>query len=231
MAEVSVTDLTSGLVDGPGVFDKLVQAFSAHLDQEYVKGRIKGTEYSQVYLGGMQHAMDTALKLLLQQQRVDLEAQLLTVQVENAGKEGVILDDQHTKIGQEIAAEKPALEALVLTATECKLKGEFDVLEQQVLKIIAETAVLTQKKVTESAQTNSVGVDVDSVVGRQKALYQAQSDGYLRDAEQKTAKILVDTWNVRRTTDGGTIADSTNRLDDSTIGQAINQLLTGINVS
>jgi len=100
-----------------------------------------------------------------------------------------------------------------------------------VLKIIAETAVLTQKKVTESAQTNSVGVDVDSVVGRQKALYQAQSDGYLRDAEQKTAKILVDTWNVRRTTDGGTIADSTNRLDDSTIGQAINQLLIGINVS
>jgi hypothetical protein len=68
----------------------------------------------------------------------------------------------------------------------------------------------------------------DSVVGRQKALYQAQTDGFTRDAEQKAAKLLVDTWSVRRTTDEGTVADGTNMLNDATVGRAITKLLDGV---
>lgn len=119
----------------------------------------------------------------------------------------------------------------VLKATECKLKAEFDLLTEQRNKSIAETSILTQKKVTEQAQTSSANVDEDSVIGRQKALYAAQMEGYKRDAEQKMAKILVDTWNVRRTTDEGTQANTTNRLDDATVGQAINTLLTGVDIN
>jgi hypothetical protein len=66
------------------------------------------------------------------------------------------------------------------------------------------------------------------VLGKQKLLYAAQTNGFTRDAEQKAAKILVDSWNVRRTTDDATVADSNNMLNDVTIGRFVNKLAAGV---
>ena len=121
------------------------------------------------------------------------------------------------------------LEGTVLVAQECKLRAEFDNLMANLLKTGQETALLTQKVVTERAQTSAVGVDPDSVIGKQKNLYQAQTDGFARDAENKAAKLMADTWGIRRTTDEtGTDADSTNKLSDFHVGRAIEKLLTGV---
>lgn len=117
----------------------------------------------------------------------------------------------------------------VLAAQECKLKAEFDAIMASIPKLEAETSLLNQKRVTETAQTNGTSVAPESVIGKQMTLYGRQADGFVRDAEQKAAKIMADTWNVRRTTDEGTIADATNKLDDATIGRTITQLLAGIN--
>lgn len=101
--------------------------------------------------------------------------------------------------------------------------------EKETLRIAAETSLLGEKLVTEKAQTSQGLVEQDSVIGRQKALYKAQADGFGRDAEQKAAKILVDSWNVRRTTDEGTSANTTNKLDDASVGRVVERLLTGVN--
>jgi hypothetical protein len=50
----------------------------------------------------------------------------------------------------------------------------------------------------------------------------------MRDAEQKAAKVLVDTWTVRRTTDEGTSANTTNQLSDAHVGRVIGKLLSGV---
>lgn len=203
---IAIADLTEAKVDGTGAFDVIMQAVSKHLDQEYAKGRFAGDSYAQVYLGALSAAMDRGLAFALSKDKTNAEIDLLNEQITNAQKEGLVLDGQ-----------------------KCKLDAEFDVLSETKLKVIAETALLSQKKVTEEAQTSSVAVVADSVIGKQKALYQAQTDGYARDAEQKATKIMVDSWNVRRTTDDATIADSTNKLGDTHIGQAVQKLLDGIN--
>jgi hypothetical protein len=82
--------------------------------------------------------------------------------------------------------------------------------------------------VTEQAQVTALGVDENSVIGKQKALYTAQTNGFARDAEQKAAKLMSDTWAVRRTTDEATVADATNVLHDVAIGRAINKMLAGV---
>lgn len=165
----------------------------------------------------------------------------------NIPKQGLMLDAQRTQIinqAANLAAEKlltdakaaltnrqtanAVIEADVLNSNVCKLKAEFDVLKSTDLKVQAETGLLNQKNQTEKAQITALGVDDNSVVGRQKLLYKAQTDGFSRDAEQKAAKLLVDTWNVRRTTDEGTVADSVNMLNDATVGRAVNKLLTGV---
>jgi hypothetical protein len=212
MTQLAVTDLTQGTLAGEGVFDVLMRANKAHLDAEFDKNRIKGAEYSTVYLGSLTQVMQTALQFLLTKKKEDLEAQLLTKQI-------ALTEQQRLNAIAENA---------VLVAQECKLRAEFDLIQANILKANQETSLLSQKVATERAQVIAMGVDDNSVIGRQKSLYQAQTDGFKRDAEQKAAKLMVDSWNVRRTTDEGTVADGVNLLNDATVGRAVTKLLAGV---
>lgn len=230
---ITVSDLTAATLDGSGIFDVLMRATKAHLEAEYNKDRIKGTEYSTVYLGALTQVMQTALQFTLTKDKTDKEVELLTKQialaqgqVDKLASEKLQVEAQTLLINQQKA--NAVVENEVLIAQKCKLQAEFDLTVATTLKVNQEIALLTQKVATERAQTTSLGVDADSVLGKQKALYAAQTDGFKRDAEQKAAKVMIDTWNVRRTTDEGTIADNTNKLSDTYVGQAVQKLLTGI---
>lgn len=217
---LTVNDLTLATLDGTGVFDVLMRANKAHLESEYQKNRIKGPEYATVYLGSLESVMQTSLQFLLNKDKSDLEAQLIQAQIEKVNAEISLVKQQ---------TANAVIEAEVLRAQKCKLDAEFDVLLQSKLKTAAEVTLLAQKNQTEKAQTIAMGVDADSVIGRQKALYAAQATGFERDAEQKAAKLMIDSWNVRRTTDEGTVADATNMLYDPAVGRAVNKLLSGVN--
>lgn len=189
-------------------------------------------------------------EILISQQKVLLasrEADIAEAKLVNIPKEGALLDAQAAVQNQQklnLVSEElrvdaqtalttqqvanAVIEGTVLTAQKCKLDAEYDHLLGQTLKVAGETSLLAQKTTTERAQTSAVGVDADSVIGKQKALYSAQTSGFTRDAEQKAAKLLVDTWNVRRTTDEGTVADATNKLSDIHVGRAVDKLLTGV---
>jgi hypothetical protein len=204
---ILVTDLTTGKVDGIGVFDKLMAATKPHIKAEYDSGRIKGAEYSQVYLGAVQSAMSNSIEFLLRQASTQSQNALLDQQL--------LTEVQNT---------------LVATAQKCKLQNEFEVLSQQITKVQNEDLLLAQKKTTELAQVSSANVASTSVVGAQVALYAAQKDGFTRDAEQKAAKLYFDTWNVRRTTDTQVNPTTTNKLTDADIGLVAAKLKAGIGI-
>lgn len=119
---------------------------------------------------------------------------------------------------------------VVIQDTKNKVK-EGALLDVQILKVGSERDLIGKKIMTEQAQYSGDGVSTDSLIGRQKELYLAQTQGFTRDAEQKAVKILVDTWNVRRTTDEGTVADATNKLNDAVVGAAVAKLMQGIGVA
>jgi hypothetical protein len=238
--DITVTDYTDGTIGGAGVFDKMMAAVEAHIAQEHNTGRIRGSEYATVYLGALQSTQSIALQFILGEQqaqaetallesqklKVDEELNLVTSQIALTDAQELKVDAEKLLVDQQTA--NAVTENTVLVAQECKLRAEYDLILEQVNKVTAETGVLNQKKVTEQAQTNGSGVTTDSVVGAQVQLYQRQADGFLRDAEQKAAKLLIDTWNVRRTTDEATVADTTNKLDDASIGSVVAVLKTGI---
>lgn len=209
---IAVSNLTQATLEGTGTFDVLMRAMKAHLESEYNKDRIKGTDYSTVYLGALTQVMQTALQFTLTKDKAANDAALVAQQL--------LLVTQQTA--------NAVLEGEVLVAQKCKLQAEFDLTVATTLKVNQEIALLTQKVATERAQVTALGVDADSVLGRQKALYVAQTNGFTRDAEQKAAKVMIDTWNVRRTTDEGTSANTTNKLDDAAVGRAVTKLLDGV---
>lgn len=202
---VTLANLTTATIDGTGVFDVLMRANKAHLESEFVKGRIKGSEYATVYLGSLQAVLTASIQFLLQRDKMNQEVKLLEQQTTNA-----------------------VIEGTVLTGQKCKLDAEYDNLILNKQKTIEETGLLQSKNNTEKAQILAVGVDDNSVIGKQKALYAAQTSGFTRDAEQKVAKVMVDSWNVRRTTDEATVADGTNQLNDAAVGRAVSKLLAGV---
>jgi hypothetical protein len=251
---LNIAELTQASLAGTGVFDVLMRATKTHLDSEYSQNRIRGAEYAQVYLGSVQQVMQTALAFLTSGRKALLEAQLLEQQVLLAQAELAIAEQKVLQAqveldimranAEKIPAEIALLQAQTaltvqntanaliehdnLTKQGCKLDAEFDVLQSTKLKTDGETALLNQKSATERAQTVAANVDPDSVIGKQKALYGAQTDGFKRNAEQSAAKILADSWSVRRTTDEGTQANTTNQLDDATVGRAVSKLLAGV---
>lgn len=223
---ITTQDLTQATLEGSGVFDVLMRTTKAHLEAEFAKGRIKGPEYSTVYLGSLTQVLQTAVGFLLAREKTDLEAQLLTKQIALADAQLIQLQKQTLLIEQQ--TRNAVTENTVLVAQECKLRAEFDHIMANVTRVGKESELLTQKIATERAQVLPTGVDPDSIVGRQKGLYLAQTNGFTRDAEQKAAKLMADTWNVRRTTDEATQANGTNMLDDTAVGRAINRMLTGV---
>ena len=91
MALISNEDLTqaSGVttsaddkytVTGSGVFDNLMEAVNAHLEAQFNLGRLKGTDYANVYLGAIQSSMQTSVQFVLGKQQSDKQADLLIAQ-------------------------------------------------------------------------------------------------------------------------------------------------------
>lgn len=193
---------------------------------------------------------ESEAKILL----VEAQTELTKQQKLNAENEWLLLAEQKAKMIAETALilqQKDNLEAtlpqileqtalitqqrlnaiteeLIMHKQMCKLDAEYDLIMGQISKTTTETGLLAQKIQTEKAQTTGAGTTEDSVIGKQKNLYQAQADGFKRNAEQSAAKLMIDSWNTRRITDEGTVADSLNQLNDAYVGRTVSKLLSGI---
>ena len=173
---ISNEDLTTKVVNGTGIFDELMTAAHAHLDQEWGKQRITGTQYAEVYLGQMTAVLQQSVAFLVQRDAIYLNNLLTQAQIDKANKELALLDKQ------------------------------IELIEAQSASQEANNTLIAQKVKTEKAQIQDTvdGEVVVGVTGAQTALYKQQKEGFIRDAEQKALKIISDTWITRKTVDDGT---------------------------
>ena len=93
MSTILTTDLTdattvaSGVSNGTGIFDKLMNSTVLYLDDQYATGRIKGTDYANVLLGSIQAVLQQSVHLLLQK---DITA----AQIEGIGQDNLVKAQQ-----------------------------------------------------------------------------------------------------------------------------------------
>ena len=220
---VTAEHLTSGMKEGRGLFDELMRAATSHLDREFKNNRIVGAEYSQVYLGLMQSAMSTAASYTLGMVKTNADLEVAAQSIESQQ----IQNDLNTRqTDQDILNKKSQIEVndQQILASQSQIK----VNDAQILSIEAQTDLYEQKLDTEIANTSDTidGDAIGGVVGKQMALYQAQADGFLRDAEQKVLKILSDAWAVRTTVDESDPPSS--GMDDPSLLQTLNVARAGI---
>ena len=174
---VSIADVTNGVVTneewgGTGVFDKLVAAFNDNIEIQFNKGRIKGTDYANVYLGGMQAILAQSIQFAIQEQ--DLNDRLLTS------------EKQREKLEEEI-------DLLQTQDSEAILNGAND----RLLKT-SQTSLVTKQGVTEDkkallVERQTKGFDDDA---KQKLLKQALDSWSVAYSVAKDANSIPDSIKV-----------------------------------
>ena len=119
---LDVTELTTAEIAGTGVFDVLMQSVKNHVQEEHTKSRITGKEYATVYLEALQSTMAQSIEYLLR-------AKTLGFELDNLGKQGVLLDHQ-----AEIAIKDAQLKFAQIAQTQ----AQTELTEQQVKTAEAE---------------------------------------------------------------------------------------------
>lgn len=155
MSEIPTSALTEATVGGNGLFDTLMRAAKAHLDQEFSQNRIKGPEYSQVYLGSLTQILQTSASFLLEQRKSDLEEQMLEAQIAETNAR-VLLVNAQTALAeqQKLNAEN---EWKLLDEQRAKLVAETDLLKEQALNAQADRSILEQEKLKITAEVALMG--------------------------------------------------------------------------
>ena len=211
VAPLTIDDITSGSVTGTGIFDKLMATVAAQLQSEFQADRITKSDYGQVYVSALNATLAQAIQFLLTKDQAAIQAATLVTQLE-------LLELQKAQL--QLQNEKLALEKL-------QIEQQTLLIASQVLTDVAQRGLINQKTVTETAQTTD---GYAGIVGQQKALYQAQTTGFTRDAEQKAAKLALDILATQLSTDDSMTVENTN-MHPAAIGAMVKKLCDGIGVT
>jgi hypothetical protein len=104
MADIQLDSITNAA--GTGVFDKLMEAVNTQIESQYLNNRITGSDYANVYLGGMQAVLQQSMQFALQEQLTEAQIEdvlastnLKKEQLKATYAERVVKDKQAAKLG------------------------------------------------------------------------------------------------------------------------------------
>lgn len=208
--KLSNEDLASGVVNGTGTFDVLMQGFKVHLREEYQANRISGAEYTKAFIALTESAMGNAVQFLLGRdgaywQAVTAQTQAITARVlmETAKIQYIatIIEALNARANYALTKLKLATEDVTFATGQYNLT---QILPQQKLALIEQT----EAQRAQTMETRTTGETVVGLIGKQKDLYTQQITSYKRDAEVKAGKLFTDAWTVQKTIDEGLLPPS-----------------------
>lgn len=185
---ILTTDLTTGSLDGTGVFDLLMAATKPHIKAEYDNGRIKGAEYSQVYLAALNSAMSQSIEFLLRQDATKAQNDILEQQLLQAVADTATANAQTALLtAQELLIDKDILKRTQETLTEA---AQTALLTAQELLIDKDILKRTQETLTETAQTalltaQELLIDKDILLRTQEILTEVENTAVATAAKCK----------------------------------------------
>ena len=105
--DIVITDVTNGDLDinndwvGTGVFDVLMNAVNKNIDGQYIKGRITGSDYANVYLGAMQAVLAQSVDYVMKEKVTESQIDNMAEDTKLKYVERVIKDKQSATMGMD----------------------------------------------------------------------------------------------------------------------------------
>ena len=126
-----------------------------------------------------------------EQKRLNMAQELLQI----VAQKELLVEQKESLV---IEQNKLTSEIALINSNKAIADSQKLVVDETKNKTISETNLLNAKITTENFQTAGTP---GGILGKQLELYEAQRDGFVKDALQKKAKIAADVWSVARTTD------------------------------
>lgn len=176
----TLSDLTAGdgTLAGSGTFDVLMRAINKHLEEQYKKQRITSTEWSKVYIQGIELALTQGSAFLVAANQAawagesaKRQAELLDIQ------KASMAQDHSTKVMETITAKmglgKMQIDAYVsqgnLVATKTKIGDMFhDILAKEAQQKLLDEQIDTQRAQTKDTLTS--GQPISGLVAVEKSM-------------------------------------------------------------
>ena len=212
MGIINISQVTTTLTTGDGVFDVLMRAVDAHLDKQYTSGRIKGTEYATVYLGSLTAVLQQAMAFVLAEQEAEKKLDLLDKEL-LVKTEQIAASQAETAVKQAQSASQIALQGAQKLSIEGELsikQNELSLKQAQSAKdlLVKDEQILASNtdRTLKTAQSNKdletkaeqisasqIGSAIkQQLANKQESVYDKQSKSFDQDYKYKMAKSLFD---------------------------------------
>jgi hypothetical protein len=168
---INVSTLTSGVVDGSGVFDKLMSSLKAQLKGEKDAGRITGNEYTKAYIEMTQMALQTALQFTLGQDQAFWTAQQAQIAAVTARIQLETARFNYDSILPATLAQTQAQTALINsqkigsdTQNSISTYNLNSILPAQLAQAVAETGLTNAQKAGVDMQTSITSYNLANIL-------------------------------------------------------------------
>lgn len=185
---LSIDDLTKNDLQGSGAFDRIMDSMELHIQEEFKKGRVTGSNYAQVYTQSIQVALQGAIQFLLNKDLADAQIEEIKARI------------KETEARTELAKKNAELVQAQIESQEFEreLTKWRSVSEQaQTQKIVEINKDYVDKEL------NNGNSNVHGVIGSSIDVSDKQAWAVERSAELNVAKTLVtDVYNVIESNEG-----------------------------
>lgn len=197
---IDIAALTTGTVDGSGVFDVMMKAVGAHLEAQAQKNRITGAEYAKVYLGGVHAVLQYGVQFLLGKDRTYWE----NLQLQAALR---LAQAQEVRALADIQIARATIQQMAYQVIETKAKAALAVNQYALTKIElvtgyngiltseAQIKLLVEQVDAARAQTKETladGTPLGGILASERILTAAKA----RTAEEELDSIRAQTKDV-----------------------------------
>lgn len=196
--DFNIDELTEGKLDGNGVFDKLMKTFELHLEREYNKQRIRGTDYANAYIGLINNALNQVSNYALEKSKLPLELQLLEAQIHKTATDTIVATKQGGLIDAQIHKEMAQTEMLHLEM-EYKFPKELALIDEQIANMKAEIA-LKEKEL--ALRDKQLEISVKELGIKEQQLRLAEYEVQVKaPAEVRSINAQADLYNQKVVTE------------------------------
>lgn len=204
--DFNIDELTEGKLDGNGVFDKLMKTFELHLEREYNKQRIRGTDYANAYIGLINNALNQVSNYALEKSKLPLELQLLEAQIHKTATDTIVATKQGGLIDAQIHKEMAQTEMLHLEM-EYKFPKELALMEVEIalkeyeLKYIKPIQLALQEKEL-ALRDKQLDISVKELAIKEQQLRLAEYELQVKaPAEVRSINAQADLYNQKVVTE------------------------------
>lgn len=206
--------------------NKQIEVMEEQIKQAQKQNELLDLQKEQLRLANLtaQYNLDVVLPkqsatMDAQKAQVEAQTEVTIAQVNKITAEVLLLGKQEDMLDEQILSEKTNTQ----TPSAGLARAQYD-------KTQAEIEVLSQKKLTEVAQTSgSVPMDNSGgLVGAEMRLKKQQADSFIRDAEQKAAKLMADTFSVLASIEYTGLEPSEWGFNATNSSDLVNELKSGV---